>query len=414
MLGTTKIWTIKDSLSRVVDYASNPNKTIYNDLKEVLHYAGNKHKTESEEMCFVTGVNCNADTALEEMERIKRRFDKEGGNLAYYAYQSFKTGEVSRELCHEIGVKLAQKMWGTDYQVVVATHLDTNTLPHNVHFVAIANNVDSNDQSSNEFAPFLNIMNEWYLRDLSRKQKAAIRVKGESGKPITNMAIYGYKKDPNDKNHWLIDEEAAEVVRKIFRLTIEGNGPYKISRMLFEEKIETPAVYAAKQGRGIWKNKEEFVNPYGWNGFIVGQIISKQEYCGDTVDFRSHKQSYKDKNAVPNPKEDWMIFKDTHEAIIDRETWELAQRLRKTKKRADTVGEANPLTGLIYCADCGAKMFNHRTRGNPEKGSYPADYYDCSTYTLGKQRKSKACFGHYTSTKAIREIVLETIRYAST
>lgn len=132
-MGTTKIWTIKDSISRVLDYASNPNKTIYSDLKEVLHYAGKKYKTESEEMCFVTGVNCHADTALEEMERVKRRFNKEGGNVAYHAYQSFKTGEVSREKCHEIGVKLAQQMWGTDYQVLVATHLDTNTL-HN-HFV---------------------------------------------------------------------------------------------------------------------------------------------------------------------------------------------------------------------------------------------------------------------------------------
>ena len=132
-MGTTKIWTIKDSISRVLDYASNPNKTIYSDLKEVLHYAGNKYKTESEEMCFVTGVNCHADTALEEMERVKRLFNKEGGNVAYHAYQSFKTGEVSTELCHEIGVELARRMWGTDYQVLVATHLDTCTL-HN-HFV---------------------------------------------------------------------------------------------------------------------------------------------------------------------------------------------------------------------------------------------------------------------------------------
>ena len=334
-----------------------------------------------------------------------------GGNFDRPAWKRLTTDIEEGRVAHVL-VKDMSRI-GRDY-LQTGFYTEVMFRQHNVHFVAIANNVDSNDQSSNEFAPFLNIMNEWYLRDLSRKQKAAIRVKGESGKPITNSAIYGYKKDPNDKYHWLIDEEAAEIVRRIFRLTIEGHGPYEIARLLYEDKVETPAVYFAKQGRGVWKSKEEFTHPYGWNGFIVGQIISKQEYCGDTVNFRSHKQSYKDKNAVPNPKEDWMIFKDTHEAIIDRETWELAQRLRKTKKRADTVGEANPLTGLVYCADCGAKMFNHRTRGNPEKGSYPADFYDCSTYTLGKQKKLKSCFGHYTSTKAIREIVLETIRYAST
>ncbi len=132
-MATTKIWTIKDSLSRVVDYAANPNKTIYSDLCAVLHYAGDESKTETEEACYVTGVNCNADTALEEMERVKRRFNKEGGNVAYHAYQSFKTGEVTPEQCHKIGVELARKMWGADYQVLVATHFNTGTY-HN-HFV---------------------------------------------------------------------------------------------------------------------------------------------------------------------------------------------------------------------------------------------------------------------------------------
>ena len=151
-------------------------------------------------------------------------------------------------------------------------------------------------------------MNEWYLRDLSRKQKTAIRVKGESGKPTTNCAIYGYKKMPGDKYSWYIDEEAAAVVRRIFRLTSEGNGPYDIARILYDDKVETPAGYAAKQGRGVWKSKEEFPNPYNWSGYIVGQILSMPEYMGHTVNFRSHKQSYKDKNPVMNPQEDWLIF----------------------------------------------------------------------------------------------------------
>ena len=138
-----------------------------------------------------------------------------------------------------------------------------------------------------------------------------------------------------------------------------------------------PAVYFGKQGKGIWKSKEEFSNPYNWSGYVVGQILSKPEYMGHTVNFRSHKQSYKDKNAVMNPKEDWLIFEDTHEAIVDRETWELAQKLRKTPKRIDTLGEAKPLTGLLYCADCGAKMYNQRSRGTESK-PYPYDVFECS------------------------------------
>ena len=206
--------------------------------------------------------------------------------------------------------------------------------------------------------------------------------------------------------------KAAEVVRRIFRLTIDGHGPYEIARILFDDKVETPAVYFAKRGIGIWKSKEEFTHPYSWSGYIVGNIIAKQEYCGDTVNFRSHKESYKDKSPVKNPKEDWLIFKDTHEAIVDRETWELAQKLRKTPKRIDTFGVANPFTGLVYCADCGAKMFNHRSRGNKEKGNYPADFFDCSAYTLGHQKYVKECKSHYIRSAVLRTLVLETIKAA--
>ena len=223
-----------------------------------------------------------------------------------------------------------------------------------------------------------------------------------------------YKKDPENKYHWLIDEEAAAVVRRIFQLTIEGKGPYDIARILFDDKIDTPAVYFGKQNKGVWKSKEEFPNPYNWSGYIVGQILSKPEYMGHTVNFRSHKQSYKDKNAVMNPREDWLIFEDTHEAIVDRETWELAQKLRKTPKRIDTLGEANPLTGLLYCADCGEKMYNHRSKGGTENNPYPSDFFDCSAYTLAHQKRTSACFGHYISTKALRTLILDTIRTVST
>ena len=281
-----------------------------------------------------------------------------------------------------------------------------------VRFIAIGNSIDSADPNSSEFAPFVNIMSEWYLRDLSRKQRTAIRVKGESGKPTTNCAIYGYRKDPNDKYHWLIDEEAAAVVRRIFQLTIEGHGPYEIATILCEAKVETPAAYFARQGRGVWKSREDIPRPYSWNGFAVGQILSKPEYMGHTVNFRSHKESYKDKRAVVHSPDDWLIFEDTHEAIVDKETWELAQKLRKTPRRHDTIGEANPLTGLLYCADCGAKLYNHRSRGTAVK-PYSSDWFDCSTYTLARQYHDSACSNHHISTKALRTLILETIRSAS-
>ncbi len=284
---------------------------------------------------------------------------------------------------------------------------------HDVHFIAIGNNIDSNDPSSSEFAPFINIMSEWYLRDLSRKQRTAIRVKGESGKPTTNCAIYGYVKDPNDQYHWLVDEEEAAIVRRIFRLTIEGKGAYDIARILFEDKIETPAVYLAKQGRGVWKSREDFAHPYSWSGFTVASILSKPEYIGHTVNFRTHKESYKDKQTVRNVPEDWLIFKDTHEAIVDKDTWELAQKLRQTPRRHNLFEDANPLTGLLYCADCGEKMYNHRSRGGTESNPFPSDFFDCSTYTKSIQKRYKDCSGHYISTKALRTLILETIKATS-
>lgn len=334
-----------------------------------------------------------------------------GGNFERPAWKRLIADVEAGKIAHII-VKDMSRI-GRDY-LQTGFYTEVMFRQYGVHFVAVANNVDSDDLNSNEFAPFLNIMNEWYLRDLSKKQRAAIKVKGESGKPTSNSAIYGYKKDPNDKNHWLIDEEAAEVVRRIFRLTIDGNGPYEIARILFDDKVDAPAVYLGKKNIGLWKSKEEFTNPYNWSGFIVSQILSKPEYMGHTVNFRSHKVSYKDKHTVKNPEEDWLIFENTHEAIVDKETWELAQKLRKTPRRIDTFGEANPLTGLVFCADCGEKMNNHRSRGGKENNPYPTDFFDCSTYTLSRQKRYKACTGHYITTKNLRTLILDTIRIIST
>ena len=388
-LDSQKITALYERLSRDDDQAGDSN-SIVNQKKYLESYA---------EQRGYTNIRHYTDDGWS------------GGNFDRPSWKRLVADIEAGKVAHVL-VKDMSRI-GRDY-LQTGFYTEVMFRQHDVHFVAIANSVDSDDQNSNEFAPFLNIMNEWYLRDLSRKQKAAIRVKGESGKPTTNCAIYGYKKEPGDKYTWHIDEEAAAVVRRIFRLTIEGKGPYDIARILFEDKVETPAVYAAKQGRGVWKGKEEFPNPYNWSGYIVGQILSKPEYMGHTVNFRSHKQSYKDKNPVMNLKEDWLIFENTHEAIVDRETWELAQKLRKTPRRHDTLGEANPLTGLLFCADCGAKMMNHRSKGGTENNPYPSDFYDCSSYTLAHQKRTHACCGHYIRTRVLRELILDTIRTVST
>ena len=385
----SKITALYERLSRDDDQAGDSN-SIINQKKYLESYAAQR---EYENCVHYTDDGYS------------------GGNFERPAWKRMIADIEAGKVVHVIVKDMSRA--GRDY-LQTGFYTEVFFRQHGVHFVAIANSVDSDDQNSSEFAPFLNIMNEWYLRDLSRKQRTAIRVKGESGKPTTNCAIYGYKKEPGDKYAWHIDEEAAAVVRRIFRLTIEGYGPYEIARILFDDKIETPAVYFGKQNKGIWKSKEEFPNPYNWSGFVVGRILSKPEYMGHTVNFRSHKLSYKDKSSVQNPEDEWLIFEDTHEAIIDKETWELAQKLRKTPKRIDTLGEANPLTGLVYCADCGEKMYNHRSKGDTEKKPYPSDFFDCSSYTLAHQKRTKACCGHYIGTKSLRTLILETIRSVST
>ncbi len=253
-----------------------------------------------------------------------------------------------------------------------------------VRLIAVNDGVDSS-QGYDDFIPFRNIINEWYARDTSRKITAHYRSKGMEGKRLTTSPIYGYAYDEKREN-WVIDEETAQVVRRIFALTIEGHGPSTIARMFTEEGVERPGYCAAQQRDG--RGNEACCNEQDkhiWSPTTVAYLISKLEYCGATVNFRYGKKSYKDKSHSKNPLDKWMIFEDTHPQIIDRETWETAQRCRKTVRRSDH-GPANPLTGKLFCADCGAKMFNHRRAGgkpasqNPKTGKIyyrpPTDSYE--------------------------------------
>lgn len=236
-----------------------------------------------------------------------------------------------------------------------------------VHFVAISNGVDSDINTSSEFAPFFNIMNEWYLRDCSRKIKAVLQAKGRDGKPITNNPPYGYIKDPEDKNRC------------------------------------------------------DMSKPYEWAGVSVVRMLEKPEYMGDTVNFRTKKLSYKDKVAVKNDSDEIVVFTDTHEAIIDRKTWYMVQELRKTKRRINTEGESNPFVGKIFCADCGGKMHYHnegkragrKWRGLPDGSvrTTPA-CYNCGNYNNSHDQSGKVCCSHNIQAKVIDQFVLETIQYA--
>lgn len=353
-------------------------------------------------------------------------------NLVHYSDDGYSGGNFERPdwkrliadvEAGKVGCVIAKDMSriGRDY---LQTGFYTEVLfrEQGVRFIAISNGVDSSDKATSEFAPFLNIMNEWYLRDCSRKQVAAYKVRGNAGKPTTNHAIYGYVKDPEDKHHWLIDEEAASVVKRIFNLSVEGYGVGEIARILREDKVERPSFYMAKIGQGTQRNNVDKSQPYEWSGTTISNLLSKPEYMGHTVNFRSYKEYYKDKKAIKKPPEEWLVFENTHEAIVDEETWKLAQKLKKTPRRTDTNGIANPLTGLLYCADCGAKMYNHKGRAQAEKenrgvdpitGLYPYDHYDCSTYALTYHKSFTTCKGHYISTKSVRALILETIKYVS-
>ena len=286
-----------------------------------------------------------------------------------------------------------------------------------VRFIAIANNIDSANSDSAEFAPFLNIMSEWYARDNSRKLKAAFRAKGKSGKRTTNKAVYGFLKDPNDKTKWIVDEEAAVIIRRIFQMTLDGMGPGKIAAALRSEGVLRPGYHMAKIGVGDhqWHSEEHNTE---WSSSTVRKIVARAEYAGHTVNLRTAKENFKDKKINWKPKEEWLIFENTHPAIVEQDVWDTAQKCRTVKRRTNTFGEANPLTGLLYCADCGRRMYNHRcgphvTKDKHSKNGYSNkkgnDAYCCSMYYIHRQD----CSMHYINTESVRALILEAIRRAT-
>ena len=242
-----------------------------------------------------------------------------------------------------------------------------------VRLIAINDGVDS-ERGDDDFTPFRNIMNEYYARDTSRKIRSTFQSKGKTGKHLTGLVIYGYLWNET-RDQWLVDEYAAGIVKRIFAMTIDGMGPYQIAKKLQEEQVLIPSAYLAQFDEGVNKNKT-FKNVYGWGSSTIVNILEKREYLGHTINFKTRKH-FKDKKSHYVPEDQWTIFENTHEAIIDQETFNLAQKVRSQVRRyPDGWGEVAPLTGLMYCADCGAKMYVHRTNNGKR-----ISQYTCSAYT---------------------------------
>jgi len=244
-----------------------------------------------------------------------------------------------------------------------------------VRFIAVNDGVDTAN-GEDDFLPFRNILHEFYVRDTSRKIKAAFHTRGMSGKPTASIPPYGYLKSPEDKHKWIVDREAAEVIRRIYDLTMDGKGAYQICCILQDEKVSVPGYHLQQKGVGLHKS-HIFKNPFRWSSSTICNILKKKEYLGHTVNFKSKKNSYKDKRNFYVPEDEWVIFENTHEPIIDQMTFDNVQRIRgNVKRRPDGWGYVHPLTGLVWCADCGSKLYVHRIYNDKDMPQYI-----CGNYT---------------------------------
>jgi Site-specific recombinases, DNA invertase Pin homologs len=290
---------------------------------------------------------------------------------------------------------------GRDY-LKVGFYTEVLFVEKGICFIAINNGIDSNNQQDSDFTPFLNIINEWYAKDTSKKIRAVIKSKGEAGEYLCTNPPYGYMKDPDNPKKWLVDEEAAQVVQRIYALCLEGYGPTQIARILKEDNIPVPTAYWLSNGRA--PNTAIPDNPCKWASDTVAYILERKEYLGHTINFKTYKQSYKSKKKLWNPEEKQMIFENTHEAIISVDTWEKVQTLRKNKRRPTRTGKTNLFSGIAHCADCGAKLYYCTSKSFETR----QDHFVCSTSrTKGKE----ACSTHFIRAVILEEMVLWHLQY---
>ena len=290
--------------------------------------------------------------------------------------------------------------FGRDY-LQVGTYMEV-LRKHDTRLIALNDSVDTL-KGDDEFTPFRNIVNEWYARDTSKKIRSAFQAKNLAGKHTSSSVPYGYLKSEQDKNQWVVDPVAAPIVQRIYRMAMEGKGPYQIANILSNEHIEIPAYYHQKLGIGLWKTRE-IKSPYRWGSSTIVHILTNPSYLGHTCNFKTRKH-FKDKKSHYVDQDQWNIIKDTHEPIIDQETYDTVQRMRASIRRyPDGWGEVHPLAGLLYCADCGSPMYIHRT-GN---GNRTANF-SCSGY--GKVPVgSKCASGHWVNADSVMSLIQETLR----
>ena len=271
---------------------------------------------------------------------------------------------------------------------------------HDIRLVAVSDNIDT-AEGENELAPIRNLFNEWYARDISKKRRISNKIKGNAGEPM-GPPPYGYKKDPEDPKRWIVDEEAAQVVRRVFRMTLDGYGTEQIATIFSEEKILTPIAYWREKGVNR-PGKSKLRGPYMWNSSTITHILSLQEYCGDILNFKTYSKSYKNKKRLANDRENWVIFQDVHEPIIERAVFEQVQQKRgKIRKRRTHEGERNMFSGLLVCADCGHNLHFHFNQGNPD-----IKYFNCSNY---KGNRGTCTSTHYVRVDFLEQVVLGEIR----
>ena len=271
---------------------------------------------------------------------------------------------------------------------------------HDIRLVAVSDNIDT-AEGENELAPIRNLFNEWYARDISKKRRISNKIKGNAGEPM-GQPPYGYIKDPNDPKHWIVDDEAAQVVRRVYSMTLEGFGTEQIAAQLEKDDVLTPRAYWLTKGiKRPGKGKQQ--PPTKWNSSTITKILSLQEYCGDILNFKTYSKSYKNKKRIDNDRENWVVFQDVHEAIIERAVYEQVQQKRgKIRKRRTNNGKHNMFSGLLVCADCGSNLHFHFNQGNPE-----IKYFNCSNY---KGNRGTCTSTHYVRVDFLEEVVLGEIR----
>lgn len=302
-------------------------------------------------------------------------------------------GIVKRIICKDLS------RFGRDY-IKVGLYTEFIFPDKNIHFIAVNDGVDSNVQKDNDLAPFKNLFNEWYARDTSKKIKAVKKAKGLAGEHMSCVAPYGYRKNPDNPKEWLIDEESAEVVREIFRLCVDGYGPRRIANILTERKILIPSAYALEKGYAVRNNIPK--NPFQWSSTVVVDILERMDYLGHTVNFKTHRKSYKQKKKIENDKSEWKIFENTHEPIIDKSTFDIVQKIRENRKRPTKMGEMPMFSGILYCADCGKKLSFHRRVNDPDS----KHNFVCSNY----RSNTHNCSMHYIRNVVVEQLVLENLR----